>query len=106
MRFLFTCGGTAGHINPALGVAGRIRELMPDAEFLFIGANIDAVETAAKYGIDSNRAVNYNADKEGTKILFKSVSKAVCSMRQSEELSTDWREEIDRDFKKRGRNIK
>lgn len=74
-------------------------------EFLFIGANIDAVETAAKYGIDSNRAVNYNADKEGTKILFKSVSKAVCSMRQSEELSPDWREEIDRDFKKRGRNI-
>ena len=38
MKFLFTCGGTAGHINPALGVAGRIRELMPDAEFLFVGA--------------------------------------------------------------------
>lgn len=38
MRFIFTCGGTAGHINPALGVAGRIRELMPDAEFLFVGA--------------------------------------------------------------------
>lgn len=75
-------------------------------EFIFIGANIDAVETAAKYGIDSNRAVNYNADKEGTEILFKSVSKAVCSMRQSEELSTDWREEIDSDFKKRGRSIK
>ena len=38
MRFLFTCGGTAGHINPALGVAGRIKELLPDAEFLFVGA--------------------------------------------------------------------
>ena len=38
MRFLFTCGGTAGHINPAIGVAGRLKELMPDAEFLFIGA--------------------------------------------------------------------
>ena len=37
-RFLFTCGGTAGHINPALGVAGRIRELMPDAGILFVGA--------------------------------------------------------------------
>ena len=35
---LFTCGGTAGHINPALGVAGRIRELIPDAEILFVGA--------------------------------------------------------------------
>lgn len=38
MRVLFTCGGTAGHINPALGVAGRIRQLIPDAEILFVGA--------------------------------------------------------------------
>ncbi len=38
MRVLFTCGGTAGHINPALGVAGRIREVVPDAEILFVGA--------------------------------------------------------------------
>lgn len=38
MRIVFTCGGTAGHINPAVGVAGRIRELIPDAEILFVGA--------------------------------------------------------------------
>ena len=38
MRFLFTCGGTAGHINPAIGVAGRLKQLLPEAEFLFIGA--------------------------------------------------------------------
>ena len=38
MRFLFACGGTAGHINPAVGVAGRLRELMPDCEILFVGA--------------------------------------------------------------------
>ena len=38
MKFIFTCGGTAGHINPALAVAGRLRELMPDSEMLFIGA--------------------------------------------------------------------
>lgn len=37
-RFLFTCGGTAGHINPAIGVAGRIKALLPDAEILFVGA--------------------------------------------------------------------
>lgn len=38
MRFLFACGGTAGHVNPAVGVAGRIRELLPESEILFIGA--------------------------------------------------------------------
>ena len=38
MKFLFACGGTAGHINPAIGVAGRIRELLPSSEILFIGA--------------------------------------------------------------------
>ena len=38
MKFLFTCGGTAGHINPAIGVAGALRQLMPDCEILFVGA--------------------------------------------------------------------
>ncbi len=38
MKFLFTCGGTAGHINPALGVAQYLKELMPDCEILFVGA--------------------------------------------------------------------
>ncbi|MEF9972188.1 MAG: UDP-N-acetylglucosamine--N-acetylmuramyl-(pentapeptide) pyrophosphoryl-undecaprenol N-acetylglucosamine transferase, partial [Oscillospiraceae bacterium] len=38
MKFLFTCGGTAGHINPALGIAQRLKALMPDSEFLFVGA--------------------------------------------------------------------
>ena len=53
MKFLFTCGGTAGHINPALGVAGKIRELMPDAEILFVGAkgNMET-ELVPKAGFD------------------------------------------------------
>lgn len=38
MNFLFACGGTAGHVNPAIGVAGRIKELLPDSEILFVGA--------------------------------------------------------------------
>ena len=38
MKFILTCGGTAGHINPAIAVAGRLKELMPDSKFLFIGA--------------------------------------------------------------------
>ena len=38
MKFIFTCGGTAGHVYPAVAVAGRLKELIPDSEFLFIGA--------------------------------------------------------------------
>ena len=70
-------------------------------EFLFIGANIDAVETAARYGIAPERAVNYNADKEGTKVLYKAVSEAVCCMRADMDLQDTWSEEIDRDYRER-----
>jgi len=38
LKILFACGGTGGHINPALAIAGKFRELMPESEFLFIGA--------------------------------------------------------------------
>lgn len=37
-RVIFTCGGTAGHINPAIALAQRIAEANPAAEFLFVGA--------------------------------------------------------------------
>ena len=37
-RFILTCGGTAGHINPAIAVAQRLRELLPDCRILFLGA--------------------------------------------------------------------
>ena len=41
MNFLFVCGGTAGHINPAVAVAGELRRIMPDAKILFVGAGRD-----------------------------------------------------------------
>ncbi len=70
-------------------------------EFLFIGANIDAVETAARYGIDKDKAVNYHADKKGTKILYDSVATAVCNVRASAPLSPDWSKDIAEDYKSR-----
>ena len=75
-------------------------------EFLFIGANIDAVETAARYGIGKDRAVNYNADEEGTHIMYDSIAKAVCNVRASAPLSAEWSEEINADYQKRGRKKK
>ena len=71
-------------------------------EFLFIGANIDAVETAAKYGIGADRAVNYNADKQGTGVVYEAVSSAVCKMRACAPLASDWSESINEDYQRRG----
>ncbi len=73
-------------------------------EFLFIGANMDAVQTAARYGIDSSRAVNYNADGKGTHILYESVSKAVSKMRSCAPLCADWRADLDADYAERHDN--
>jgi uncharacterized protein YegL len=70
-------------------------------EFLFIGANIDAVETAAKYGIDRDRAVDYHADAKGTRVLYETVSKTIGSFRASKSLDENWAEDIEKDFKSR-----
>lgn len=70
-------------------------------EFLFIGANIDSVETAKHFGIGADRAVNYNADSRGTEVVFETVSDNVCCMRASQPIGADWGKKIDEDFKKR-----
>ncbi len=72
-------------------------------EFLFLAANIDAVETAAHIGISSDRAANYRADGAGTARMFGAMSKAVCAMRCSEELAEDWAADIERDAKRGAR---
>ena len=54
-----------------------------DCEFLFIGANIDAVETAKHFVIDVDRAVDYHADRKGTAVHYDTVSETVCNMRAS-----------------------
>lgn len=70
-------------------------------EFLFIGANIDAVETAARYGIDEDRAVNYRADKKGTHILYESVSQVVGNVRANKNIDENWSDEINFDYQSR-----
>ena len=69
-------------------------------EFLFIGANIDAVETAAQFGIPKERSVNYHADKRGTRVLYDSVANAVGCMRKGA-LDDSWCEPIEADFESR-----
>lgn len=67
-------------------------------EFLFLGANIDAVETAKHFGIAEKNAVNYNPDSEGTDLLYDSVCEAVSGVRRNAP-SANWRTRVDADFK-------
>lgn len=70
-------------------------------EFLFIGANIDAVETAARFGIDRKRAVNYHADHRGTQVLYETLAEPICAMRSNAPISDDWSRNIEEDYKER-----
>ena len=70
-------------------------------EFLFLGANIDAVDTAARLGIDADRAANFHCDAQGTQLNYEAVSDAVSAMRCAAPLSADWKESIDSDFQSR-----
>ncbi len=70
-------------------------------EFLFLAANIDAVETAARVGISQDRAVNYHADSQGTGVIYETVSETVCQMRSGAPMAATWSERIQKDFKQR-----
>ena len=70
-------------------------------EFIFLGANIDAVECAGNFGIDADHAANYNCDSEGTALNYRVVSEAICSVRKSKKLDGGWKKDIDADFKAR-----
>ena len=64
-------------------------------EFLFLGANIDAVETAGNLGIHADRAVTYRADGIGTRKNFDALCSAVSCMRSNATRSADWKAEIE-----------
>ena len=70
-------------------------------EFLFLGANIDAVETAGRFGIGADRAVNYHADALGTEVNYRTVEKAIHTVRSCQPLAANWKDEIEEDFKSR-----
>ena len=72
-------------------------------EFLFLGANIDAVETARHFGIGADRAVNYHCDSAGTQLNYEVLSEAICAVRGSAPLGADWKKRIDEDFENRGK---
>ena len=74
-------------------------------EFLFLGANIDAIEAAGQVGIGAEHAVNYRADARGTTLNFMAMSEAIRCVRVCEDpLSADWKKGIGEDVRRRGRS--
>ena len=70
-------------------------------EFLFLGANIDAVETAKNYGIAPDRSVNFICDDKGVETNFETLGKAVQNYRKEKCISADWSAAISEDYAKR-----
>ena len=85
---------------------GEVRTLIEEQkkagwEFLFLGANIDAVETARGFGISEDRAVDFVADGMGMKENFRALEKACLQFECRRPLSDDWKKDIADDHKKR-----
>ena len=70
-------------------------------EFIFLGADIDAIETAGRIGIAPERAANYRKDTVGNETMFCSVNEAITMTRARAPLGASWKADVDRDFKNR-----
>ena len=70
-------------------------------EFLFLGANIDAVETAAHFGIDEDRSVTFYNDSQGQQLNYAAMSAAVSDVRARRTLTREWKRTIEEDFESR-----
>ena len=91
MKFVLTCGGTAGHINPALAVAGKLKELMPACEILFIGAeNNMEMELVPMEGYEIKAVRITNISRQinlrGLAHNVETVKNVVTSERESERI--------------------
>jgi len=76
-------------------------------EFIFLGANIDAVDVANRFGISRDRAQNFHNDGEGIALNYCALSDTVSSYRAAPpgaSIDADWAKEIKKDFKKRARS--
>lgn len=67
-------------------------------EFIFLGANIDALATAKTYGISKERAINYHPDTQGTQINYTCISEAISEFRSANPLSNNWKKKAEEDY--------
>ncbi|NLD17330.1 MAG: hypothetical protein GX666_07100, partial [Tissierellia bacterium] len=72
-----------------------------DWEFIFMGANIDAISTAESFGIGANRATNFVSDSDGLSVSYETMSNVVTRYRKLEEIPEDWDKKVREDYLKR-----
>ena len=79
-------------------------------EFIFLGANIDAVEVAGRFGIDRTRAQTFHNDSEGIALNYSVLGESIVKMRAAAPMAAclpdDWADEIRDDFERRGKRNK
>jgi len=89
--------------------ANKVREMIEHEkakyswEFIFLGANIDAVQTASRFGISADRAADYVPDGEGTRLNYEAIAETVACFRATGAVPQAPMEAIRKDMKKRGR---
>ena len=69
-------------------------------EFLFLGANMDAIAEAASFGIGGDRAVSYQCDSAGTRLNYEVLDQAISCVRASAPLSASWSRPIQENLEK------
>ena len=87
--------------------ARRVRALVEERrenhgwEFIFLGANMDAIETAARYGIEADRAQSFHADPQGISLNFAVMSETVAAYRRTGKVEDEWKTSIAADYEQR-----
>ena len=99
---VYGCTALLDAIGGAIHHIGNVHKYA--REFLFLGANIDAIETASHFGIDADKAANYQCDCEGTALNYEVLNDAISAVRCNAALDSSWKKRIDKDYKKRGQH--
>lgn len=74
-------------------------------EFLFLGANMDAVQVAGSFGIGAERTVNFHNDSKGTSLNYQVLGETVASYRQCSAINPTWKEQIEKDYQTRKKPV-
>ena len=99
MNVIFTCGGTGGHISPALAVANLLKERCPEAKILFVGAD-DGMEKdlvpRSGFDLETVRIANFQRKLTPSGIVHnvKSLSYMVSSRRKADKIIGEFQPDV------------